>query len=273
MEQLILAASECDPAEEIICAPTDVLELFEFKDALFSIGIFDVTRTVVLTALAGALVIAFYYFGLRKKSVVPGKMQVMAESAVGFVRDEIAIGIIGEEDGRKYAPWLLTIFSFIIVSNLFEVTPFINFPITSRMAIPLFLSLLTWVIFVFVGFKKNGFHYLLDTIWPKSVPLALRPLVGLIEVVSVFILRPITLAVRLFANLVAGHLMLTLLLASGIVFFTAVGDIGIRALIGLPWFVFGLGIYVFEIVVAILQAYIFTLLSAVYVQTSVHPEH
>ena len=103
------------------------------------------------------------------------------------------------------------------------------------------------------------------------MPLALRPLVGLIEIVSVFILRPITLAVRLFANMVAGHLMLTLLLVSGWVFMSSVGEIGIRALIGIPWFVFGLGIFMFEIVVIILQAYIFTLLSAVYVQSSVQP--
>jgi len=79
--------------------------------------------------------------------------------------------------------------------------------------------------------------------------------------------------VRLFANLVAGHLMLTLLLGSGWLFFASVGDIGPRAVIGLPWFAFGLAIFVFEFVVAVLQAYIFTLLSAVYIQTSVHPEH
>jgi F-type H+-transporting ATPase subunit a len=162
---------------------------------------------------------------------------------------------------------------FVIVGNLFEVTPLINFPITSRMAIPLIISVVTWIIFVFVGFKKNGVRYVGDLAWPKAVPVALRPLVGLIELVSTFILRPITLAVRLFANLVAGHLMLTLLLASGWIFISSIGDIGVRALIGLPWFIFGLGIYVFEIVVAVLQAYIITLLSAVYVQTSVHPEH
>jgi F-type H+-transporting ATPase subunit a len=101
----------------------------------------------------------------------------------------------------------------------------------------------------------------------------LRWLVGLIEVVSTFLLRPLTLAVRLFANLVAGHLMLSLLLGSGIAFMLAVGEIGPKAGIGVVWFAFGLLIFVFEMVVAILQAYIFTLLSAVYIQSSVHPEH
>jgi len=272
VESVILAASECDVSKEIICAPSNVLELFEFKDALFSIGGFHFTRTVFLTFLAMAIVLAVLYFGLRKQEKVPSKFGAAVESLVTFVREEIALGIIGPE-GARYAPYLLAVFMIVIVGNLFEVTPLINFPITSRMAIPLFISLVTWVIFVIVGFKKNGIRYLTDLVWPKSVPIALRWLVGIIELVSTFILRPLTLAVRLFANLVAGHLMLTLLLASGWIFISNVGDIGARSIIGLPWFIFGLGIYLFEIVVAVLQAYIITLLSAVYVQTSVHPEH
>ncbi|NQV06943.1 F0F1 ATP synthase subunit A [bacterium] len=268
----MILASECDPAKEIICAPTNVIELFQFDEALFSIGPMDFTRTVILTFLAMFIVIGLLYFAFRTPRVVPTKFGAAMESLVLFVRDDVAKGTIGP-DGIKYAPYLLSMFLFILVANLFEVTPFINFPLTSRMAIPLFLAVLTWVIFVFVGFKKNGISYLTGIIWPKSVPVALRWLVGLIEFFSTFLLRPITLAVRLFANLVAGHLMLTLLLGSGWIFMSAIGDIGIRSIIGLPWFVFGLGIFVFELVVAVLQAYIFTLLSAVYIQTSVHPEH
>jgi len=270
--ELILASSECDPAEEIICAPADVLELFEFNDALFSIGGFHFTKTVFLIFLAMVIVLAILYFGLRGNRIVPTKFGTAVESLVTFVKDEVAVGIIGPE-GNRYTPYLLSLFLFILVGNLFEVTPFINFPIMSRMALPLFMALLTWVIFVVVGFAKNKQRYFFDTVWPKSVPIALRPLVGLIELVSIFVLRPITLAVRLFANMVAGHLMLTLLLASGWIFMSNVGDIGVRAVIGVPWFLFGLGIFVFEIVVAVLQAYIFTLLSAVYIQTSLHPEH
>jgi len=272
VEQLVLAAGECDPSADIICRPENVVDLFQFSDPLFTIGPLGFTRTVILIFLVMIVVLALLFFGLRGKSVIPSKFGVAIESLVVFVRDEIAVGIIGPE-GIKYFPWLLSIFLFILIGNAFEVLPLVNFPVTSRMAIPLGLSLLTWVIFVFVGFKKNGFSYFTGLAWPKSVPLALRPLVGLIEVVSTFILRPITLAVRLFANLVAGHLMLTLLLVSGYVFMSSVTTIGARALIGIPWFVFGLGIYMFEVVVIILQAYIFTLLSAVYVQTSVHPEH
>jgi F-type H+-transporting ATPase subunit a len=272
VDVLILASESCDPSVDIICAPENVNELFEFTHPLFSIGPFDFTKTVALTFLAMFIVLALLWFAFRKPRLVPSKFGLAMESVVTFVRDDVAKGTIGPE-GARYAPYLLSIFLLIIVANLFELTPFINFPLTSRMAIPAMLAVFTWVLFVLVGFTKNGFHYLTGIIWPKSVPIALRWLVGLIEFVSTFLLRPITLAVRLFANLVAGHLMLTLLLASGWIFLSHAADIGLRAAIGLPWFVFGLGIFVFEFVVAVLQAYIFTLLSAVYIQTSVHPEH
>jgi F-type H+-transporting ATPase subunit a len=249
-----------------------VNELFELP-TVFSIGGFDVTRTLILFALATVIVLALLYFGLRKKSVVPTKFGTAIEGMMTYVRDEVAVGIIGPEHGLKYFPYLMSLFILILVANLFEIVPLINFPLSSRMALPAFLAIVTWVIFVFVGFKENGFRYIIDIVWPKSVPIALRWLVGLIELVSIFLLRPLTLAVRLFANLVAGHLMLTLLLGSGFIFLTSVGDIGLKAGIGLVWFVVGLGIFLFEIVVSVLQAYIFTLLSAVYIQTSVHPEH
>ncbi|MEX2419737.1 MAG: F0F1 ATP synthase subunit A [Acidimicrobiia bacterium] len=268
---MIWAAFECDPATDIICKPEFVNELFE-THTIFSIGGFEVNRAILLMFLAAFVAIGLLWFAFRKPRVVPTKFGAAMEAVVGFVRDEIAIGIIGPT-GIKYFPYLLSVFLFVLIGNLFEVTPFINFPITSRMAIPLFLSLLTYFIFVGVGIAKNGFHYFSGIAWPKSVPAGLRPLVGLIELVSTFVLRPITLAVRLFANLVAGHVMLTLLLASGVVFISQVGDIGFRSAIGLGWFTVGMAIFIFEIAVAALQAYIFTLLSAVYIQTSVHPEH
>ncbi|GMQ94734.1 MAG: F0F1 ATP synthase subunit A [Acidimicrobiia bacterium] len=270
--ELILASAECNPAVDIICAPADVNELFEYREAIFSLGPFPFTRTVILILGIALIVSALLYFGLRKKALVPGKFQTVVEGIVGFVRDDVAIEIIGEH-GAKYAPWLLSVFLFVLVGNMFEITPFISFPVTSRMALPVMLAAITWVVFVVAGIKRQGFGYFLGIVWPKSVPIALRPLVGLIEFFSILFLRPITLAIRLFANLVAGHLMLALLLVSGWVFISNIGEIGPRAGIGLAWFTMGLGIYMFEIVVIILQAYIFTLLSAVYVQTSLYPDH
>ena len=273
MNGVILASGECDPSGDIvICAPDNVIELFSFKEALFSIGPFDFTRTVLLIFFAMAVVLAMIFFGLRRSELVPTKFGTMIESLMTFVRNDIARGIIGPE-GDKYFPWLISIFLFILVTNTFEVWPLINFPLTSRMGIPITLAAITYVVFVFVGFKTNGISYLTGIIWPKSVPILLRPLVGLIEFFSIFLLRPLTLAVRLFANLVAGHLMLTLLLVSGVVFISNIGDIGPKAIWGVAWFAVGMGIFLFEIVVIVLQAYIFTLLSAVYVETSLHAEH
>jgi F-type H+-transporting ATPase subunit a len=270
----MLAAQEhhCDVANEVICAPVNVKDWFEFTDPLFTIGPINFTRTSFLMLLAAAITVGLLYFGLRRNRPVPTKFEAAIESLVGFVRDGIARDVIGPE-GTKYVPYLLSIFMLILVGNLFEVTPLINFPITSRMALPAFLSLLTYFIFVIIGFSKNGIHYLTDIAWPKAVPVGLRWLVGLIEVVSTFALRPLTLAIRLFANLVAGHLMLTLLLGSGVAFVLAVGEIGPRAGIGVVWFAVGMVFFLFEVFVAVLQAYIFTLLSAVYIQASVHPEH
>jgi len=272
LDQLILAGEACDVANEIICAPADVKEIFEYTDVIFSVGPLAVTRTVFLFFLAAFLVVGLLYFGLRKRRMVPSKFGVVIESILDFVKNGVAKDIIGPE-GVRYVPYLTAIFLFLLVGNIFEVTPFVSFPITSRMAIPFFLAIVTYVIFVFVGFGKNKFRFLLDTIWPKHVPIALRWLVGIIELVSIFLLRPFTLAVRLFANMVAGHLLLVLLLGSGVTFLLAFPEIGARALIGVPWFVLGLAIYGFEIVVSILQAYIFTLLSAVYIQSSVEFEH
>lgn len=268
----MILASECDVANEVICAPANVKELFEFTEPWFSIGQFHFTRTVFLIFLAAVVVIALLYFGLRNGRLVPKKFELIMESAVEFVRDGIGKDVIGPEGG-KYVPYLLAMFLFLLVGNLFEITPLINFPVTSRMAIPAFLALVTYVIFVIVGFKKNGFHYLWDTIWPKHVPVGLRWLVGIIELFSTFILRPLTLAVRLFANMLAGHLMLTLLLGSGVIFLAAFPEVGAKSLVGVPWFALGLGIFVFEMVVAVLQAYIFTLLTAVYIQSSIQFEH
>lgn len=270
MEQLILA-SECDAAAETICAPADILEIFEFPAI---VG--QVNRTVVFIFLAALIVIGLLWAAYRNPRPIPSKFQLAVDSMVRVVRDEIAIGVIGPE-GIKYFPYLLSLFLFILVGNIFGLTPLINFPLGSRMAIPAFLSLTTWVIFVVVGIRKQGLGYFGHLIWPPGVPVFLKPVIGLIELISTILVRPFSLAVRLFANLVAGHTMLTLLLGTGVIFMMEIGEVGFikGAIVGPLWFVFGMAIYLLEILVAVLQAYIFTLLSAVYIESSMagHGEH
>jgi F-type H+-transporting ATPase subunit a len=236
---------------------------------LFGVGI---NRAMLLMFAAAFIVMLVIWLAFRKQNIVPTKFGAAIESIVVFIKDDVAIGIIGP-DGLRYFPYLLSIFLFILVGNLFELVPGVNFPITSRMAIPAFLALVTWVIFVVEGFRVQGFGYLGHIVWPKDVPVAIRPLVGVIEFVSIFLVRPFSLAVRLFANLVAGHVMLTLLLVTGYVYVVGFSNATFNGLFGAMWWMLALAIFLFEVVVSAIQAYIFTLLSAVYIQTSVHAEH
>lgn len=267
----VILAFSCQPTEQPLCIPESILELFELP-VLFG----SVNRTMVYIFLAAFVVMAALFVTYRKPRMVPTKFGVAVESVVNFVREDIALGVIGP-GGEKYAPYLLSLFLFILVGNFFGITPFIMFPLGSRMAIPAFLALCTYFIFVFMGFKKQGLGYLGHTVWPPGVPVVLKPLIGLIELVSIFLVRPFSLAVRLFANLVAGHTMIALLLGSG-VFFVYAGATGMISplkafVVGPLWFVFGMAIFVLELLVLALQAYIFTLLSAVYIESSLHPAH
>ncbi len=274
MDELILAGKEpCSLVDQAVCAPVDILHLFEFREAFITVLGFPVTRTVILIFLAAAISIAVIYFGLRKRAAAPGKYQLSIETMMLYVRDEIAIAIIGPK-GIKYFPYLMSLFIFILVGNFFKVTPLINMPITSRMSIPLFLALLTWVVFIFAGLKRNGIGYFTAIVWPPGVPIAFKPAVGVIEFFSTFFVRPFSLAVRLFANLVAGHLMLSMLMMTAFVSFATIDEIGLlRGMLGIGWWVLAIGIFFFELIVILLQAYIFTLLSAVYIDSSVNAEH
>lgn len=156
--ELEILAFPCDTQTDVVCTPPFVNELFETPDVFTIFGV-GVNRAMLLMFVAAFVVIALLYFALRKRAVVPSKFGTAVESLLTLVKDEIATGIIGPQ-GAKYAPYLISIFLFILVGNLMEITPFINFPITSRMALPAFLAILTWVIFVFAGFKEQGLGYL-----------------------------------------------------------------------------------------------------------------
>jgi F-type H+-transporting ATPase subunit a len=249
---------------QIVQVPEDIDHLFDWPDVL-PLGI---NRVVLLTFLATAITFLFLYLPLRKPRLVPTKVQVVVEAMVDFVRNSIGKEIIGSESARY--EWLLVpMFFWLLFLNLFEVIPGINFPVTSRMAIPAFLAVGVWVTFVVVGIAKHGFSYIRHTVIPPGVPMILLPLVALIEVVSTFVIRPFSLAVRLFANMIAGHIMLT-------VFFLTTASYFVFApkLIAFPIpLAFAVAITGFEVFVAILQAFIFTLLTAVYIESSIHVQH
>jgi len=249
---------------QIVQVPSDVNEMFDWP-ALLPLGI---NRVVLLMFLATIATFLFLYLPFRKPRIVPTKFQVAVEAAVEFVKKDVGREIIGPES-VKYEWLLIPMFFWLLFLNILEVTPLINFPPTSRMAIPGFLAVFVYVVFIFVGIKKHGLAYFFKTIVPGGVPKALLLLLVPIEFISVFFIRPISLAVRLFANMLAGHIMLTVFFLTSAAYFVLSPK-----LLAFPVpFAFAVVITGFEIFVGVLQAYIFTLLTAVYIETSIHLEH
>ncbi|HUH07750.1 MAG TPA: F0F1 ATP synthase subunit A [Egibacteraceae bacterium] len=235
---------------------------------LFGVPLY-VNRVVMLTFLAVLIAAALFLVAFRAPRVVPSKLQSFAESIVEFIREQIAIQVIGA-DGVKWVPFLTTIFMFVWINNLFEVVPGINFPPTSRMALPAFLSVMVYITFLFMGIKAQGFaSYFKNLAFPPGVPWPIYILYTPIELISVLVVRPLTLAVRLFANMMAGHIILTMIFITihAFLYLRPELPIGLVALVAAPLLIG------FELVVGILQAYIFTILTAVYIGGALHPEH
>lgn len=252
-----------DPFRENEIGP----ELFE-TPCVFGSGPNCFNRASLLMVLAAVVVIVLFLAAFRRSRLVPRGLQNVMEAVVEFVRNGIVLEVIGH-DGLAYVPLLTTMFVFIFVANIFGILPFINFSATSRMAIPLFLAVLVWFIFNVAGIRANGLRYFKNALFPPGVPWALYFLVTPIEFVSTFLVRPFSLSVRLLGNMFAGHLILT-------IFFLGTVYLASRPLT-VVWapFAFGLAVFLtaFEILVAVLQAYIFTILTAVYIGGAVHPEH
>lgn len=246
----------------------DVNHLFFWEPIWFADTPFAVNRVVVLIFLASLLCMAFFLLGARRKSIVPRGAQNVAEAAYLFIRNNIAVDVIGP-DGVRFAPYLAALFFFIFFNNLLEIVPGVNFPTTSRMALPAFLALLTWIVFNVVGFRAQGGRYLKETLFPPGVPKFIYVLLTPIELFSVFIIRPATLAIRLLANMMAGHVLLT-------VFFLFTHDFLVENLTpvsafgGVLTFVVACVVIMFELLVISIQAYIFTMLTAFYIAESAH---
>jgi F-type H+-transporting ATPase subunit a len=246
-----------------------ISHLTRWPDFLFNDTAYAINKTVLIYVASMLITMAFFFAAGRRAQLVPRGVQNIAESSLEFIREGIILQTIGP-DGMRYLPFLTTMFFFIFFANIFEVVPFIQFPANASFAVPLILAGLVWIIFNVVGVMRQGpFGYLKNELFPPGVPKALYLLVTPIEFVSVFLVRPFSLAIRLFANMLAGHLILaTFALLCAALFSTTL-------LIAILPFSFGLliALTAFEILVAGLQAFIFTILTGVYVGSSMHPEH
>ena len=248
--------------------PNGVNDIFDWRS--FGPGGFN--KTALMCLISTIICSVFFIAGSRKQALVPTGVQNMAESGYEMIEQSIAVEVMGEDTGKRWTPFLATLFFWIFFINIFSVIPGIQFPATSRFAIPLYLAVQTYLIFIFVGFRHQGPLYILKEIFPPGVPKPLYVLVAPIELVSKFIIRPFSLAVRLFANMVAGHVLLTVFAVMCEELLAANSGSYQIVFIPLPFFMLT-AMTGFEILVSLLQAYIFTILTAVYVGEAAHPQH
>ncbi|MCU1457561.1 MAG: F0F1-type synthase, alpha subunit [Actinomycetia bacterium] len=245
-------------------------ELFRWKDLWFNGSPLAINKTVLLVLISSLMIVTIFILGSRKRALRPGGVQNVVEMTYEFIDNGITKDVVGHDAGR-FTPFLGTLFLFILFLNFWEVIPGIQFPPTSRMGIPGFLALLVYAVYLVTGFKNQGFKYLTGHLFPPGVPKALYILVTPIEFVQLFLVRPFSLAVRLLANMMAGHILLTALAL--LTAYALDTNPGILKVIAVGPFLLNIGVTGFEILVAFLQAYIFTLLTAVYLGDALHPDH
>jgi len=231
---------------------------------------FAFNKVALISVIAMVLPVGLFLLaGSRaKRNEVPRGAQNMAEITIEFVERMIIRQAIGP-DGMVYLPLLISMFLFIFIGNIFGIIPTAHFGANARMANPVILALLAWVTFIGIGVKHHGLGYFKDALFPPGVPKALYILVTPIELISTFLVRPFSLAVRLFANSLAGHILLVTFAVLSATLWSA--SLLIAAM---PFAFFMLVAFTaFELMVAFLQAYIFTLLTAVYIGGALHPAH
>ncbi len=248
--------------------PAPGTQSFEFSP-MFSLAGYEVTKPVFLLVLSTAAIAALVIVAFRRPALVPRGLQNAMEVYYDFIRIGIARDVIGR-DGERFAPYLGTLFLFVFLLNFLEIVPGAQFPVTSKIAFPAVLSALTWLIFNYLGVRRHGFFgYLKHVAVPSGLPKPLYLLITPIEFVSTIIIRPFTLAVRLFANMFAGHLLL-LIFTLGTTYLLVPRIQGIFAVVsfGMTFVLTG-----FELLIQFLQAYIITLLTATYIAGALDSEH
>lgn len=230
---------------------------------------FELDRLMLIRILMTAVLVVVMVLAFRSPRIVPRGLQNVAEVGLVFVKEQICEEVLGKESGRKFFPLIATIFFTVLFLNFSGVVPGLNISSNARIGMPLVLALIAYVTFNYVGIRKYGFlNYMRSSIVVPNVPAALHVLLIPIEFVSTFILRPFTLTVRLMANMLAGHIMLVLFFSATWFFlFDAAAWMKVFSPFSL---LAGLGFTLFELLVIFLQAYVFALLTAVYIGLAQH---
>lgn len=248
--------------------PAPGLHSFVFEP-LFTIGGFEFNKPMLLAVLGTLVVVGFFWAAFGRAKVVPGKLQMIGEAGYDFVRRGIVYEALGKKEGEKYVPLMVSLFFFIWIMNIWSVIPIAQFPVTSIIAYPAGLALLVYVLWVGLTFKKHGFvgGWKNITGYDKSLG-GILPLVVLLEFFSNLIIRPFTHAVRLFANMFAGHMLLVMFTIASWYMLNGIGIAYASAS-----FVMTIVMTAFELFIQAVQAYVFVLLACNYVQGALSEHH
>ncbi|MEU7586223.1 F0F1 ATP synthase subunit A [Micromonospora sp. NPDC049230] len=227
------------------------------------------TKFTLMVWIAVGVLIIFFLATYRNPKLVPTKKQWFAESIYGFVRNNISVDMIGHQ-GVRFAPYFTTLFCFVLVTNAFAIIPFFQISPNSHIAFPAILAVISYVLFNYIGIRHHGFaKYFKHALIPPA-PWYILPLLIPIEAFSTFIIRPFSLAVRLFANMFAGHMLLLVFTLGG---FAMLSSNALLAPVSVVSWVMTVALTLLEALVIVLQAYVFTVLSASYIQGAIAEEH
>jgi F-type H+-transporting ATPase subunit a len=256
----VMAAEEFEPPS----AP-------DFWQPLVGDGGLAITRSMVVMVLVTVGLAVVMLLATRRLSVVPDRGQHRLEGVYGLVRNSIGRDIIGSAHFRPYVPLLFTLFTLILLNNLMGIIPLVQFPTTSRIGFPIALALGVYLVYLVAGVKRRGLVGFLKNLVPSGLPFWVVPVVFVLELVTFLITRPVTLSLRLFGNMFAGHILL-LLFALGGEYLLLHGE-GVLKLVSIPAFLMFFLFSAFEILIAFLQAYVFILLAAVYIAEVYADDH
>jgi F-type H+-transporting ATPase subunit a len=247
------------------------IEEFFPKGVLFQGTVFEMNRVMLIRVVASVALLVLFWVGTRAMKVVPGRFQSLVEMGLDFIRVGLAEDLLGKKDGRRFLPLLAAIFFFVLFMNITGIVPLMNIAGSSVIGVPLVLAIISYITFIYAGVRKSPAKFFRNSLFPAGVPWPVYIVVTPIEFVSTFVIRPLTLTLRLMMNMVVGHLLLTL-------FFTATTFFFIEAPVmfkafGIGTLAFGFVFTLFEVLVAVLQAYIFAVLTGVYIQLAIADEH
>jgi F-type H+-transporting ATPase subunit a len=248
------------------------IEIFQWPDIIhLEVGGLDlgINRVVLEMFVVVLLVWGLFFLAFRRPKLVPSGLQNLMEFFVDFIRNQIILEVIGRE-GLRFLPYLTTLFVFVLFGNLGGIIPPILFPLNGRMALPAVMAVCSLLLFISVGISSQGLAYFKNALFPPGIPWPVYLLLTPIEFVSTFVVRPVTLAIRLLANMIAGHLILSVFFVAAVYMLTS---LNISVLFGVGALAFSVALIAFELFVAGLQAYVFTILSAVYIAGALEPEH